>query len=93
MAIEVMTITAPAYWASALVNGDYSGLGEQEAAWCREWQQNNAPWYVVDVARDDAGEAVEPYFTWSYALHACGCCDDNVRGGDVLEYVAHKREA
>lgn len=38
--IQTETVTLPAYWASALINGDYSGCDKQESrdinAWLRE---------------------------------------------------------
>jgi hypothetical protein len=33
--IEVDTVTLPAYWASALINGDFSGLESNEAERCQ----------------------------------------------------------
>lgn len=66
--------TAPAEWASALVNGDYSGLDAAETAACREWLAGIAPARVV-------GAAGEPRFTWHFRLYG-GTAD----GGDVLDY-------
>jgi hypothetical protein len=74
MSIKVATITAPAYWASYLVNGDSSGLDDHEEALADDWARNQEPWYVVGVTDD------EPRFTWCYALH----------GGDVLDYILHR---
>lgn len=85
MAIEVDTVTAPDYWASYLVNGDHSGLESDEKAACDVWQEGLGDWYVVDVARDESGEAQEPRFTWSYSLYG-----GTASGGSVVDYVAHK---
>jgi hypothetical protein len=65
-----------ACWASYLVNGDASGLTDDERkladAWCdRELGPNDA---IVDC-----GEA---YFTWSYGLYTGA----PFRGGDVVDY-------
>ncbi len=66
--------TAPAVWARALVNGDYSSLDVADTLACRAWQESILPAEVVGT--DD-----EPRFTWSYRLYG-GSYD----GGDVLDY-------
>lgn len=66
--------TAPAEWACALVNGDYSGLDANEAAACRAWQESILPARVV------ATEGL-PRFTSSYRLYG-----GLYEGGDVLDY-------
>ncbi len=84
MAIETDAVTLPSYWASALINGDTSGMDDTEitdmeaelAALSRDG------WSVIDVARDDDGEAQEPRFTWSFNLYGGNCA-----GGDVLDYT------
>lgn len=86
--IEVTEVTAPAYWASYLVNGDSSGIDENEKALCDAWKAQQKPWYVVDIARDEDGEAQESRFTWSYALYGGDCS-----GGDVVDYVLHKESS
>ena len=68
------TYTAPAAWASALVNGDYSGLDDADTLACRAWQESILPARVVSCDG-------EPRFTWSYRLYG-GLYD----GGDVLDY-------
>jgi hypothetical protein len=81
-------VTLPAYWASALVNGDYSGLDDGEAAHVEKIISDLASdgWYVVDVKRNDDSEAEEARFTWCYQLYnAYG----DARGGDVLDYIVH----
>lgn len=88
MAIECGIVTGAAHWASYLVNGDDSGLDAREKALCDAWAERLArdSYYVVDVARDDTGEGLEPRFSWSYGLHT----GDDCRGGDVLDYVVHR---
>ena len=66
--------TAPAIWASALVNGDYSGLDDADSLACRAWQKSILPAEV-------AGTEGEPRFTSSYRLYG-GLYD----AGDVLDY-------
>jgi len=84
--MDTDTITLPAYWASALVNGDYSGLDGDEAARCERAENELAArgWRVVDVTRGEDGEAEESRFTWSYGLYDP---DAGVSGGDVLNYT------
>ena len=83
--IEVTILTAPAAWATALVNNDWSGLTGEEAIACRAWIVQQKPWSVVDVARDDDGNCADPRFTWSFSLYG-----GTASGGDVLDYVAHR---
>ena len=84
MAIEVDEITAPACWASALVNRDRSGLTDNEErelnAALERWQAKG--WRVVDVKRNEDGEGEEPRFTWYYDMYG-----GTARGGDVIDYV------
>lgn len=86
MSIEVDTVTLPAEWAPALINGDRSGLSDDEVAALDGYLARYAAkgWRVVDVARDDNGEPCEPYFSWSYGFHG-----GTARGGDLLLYVIH----
>ena len=65
-----------ACWASYLINGDASGLTDEERkladAWCdRELGPDDA---IVDCG--------EPYFTNHYALYTGAA----YRGGDVVDY-------
>jgi len=81
--IETDTITLPAAWASALVNGDYTSFDydgdDAEAARCEaaEIDLANNGWSIVDAPG-------EPYFTWSYRLYDSGA---DCMGGDVLDYT------
>jgi hypothetical protein len=65
-----------ACWASYLINGDASGLSDEERAladaWCERELGPNAA--IVDCG--------EPYFTWHYDLHTGA----PYRGGDVVDY-------
>lgn len=87
MVIEVTLITGPAYWASALVNGDTSGMDEEEITLMNAWLEHHKPWYIVDVARDLNGEGIEPRFTWFYSLYG-----GTAKGGVILDYVAYKHD-
>lgn len=81
MTIETHTITFPAHWASAVVNGDESGLDDAEIARMNAWLEDELAggWYVVSTTED------EPRFTWSYDLYG-----GNADGGMVLDYVVHR---
>jgi hypothetical protein len=73
---SIYVATGAACWASYLINGDASGLNEQERnladAWCeRELVPNDA---IVDCG--------EPYFSWSYRLYT----GSPFNGGDVVDY-------
>lgn len=74
---ETRTAIGAAYWASYLINGDSSGLTDDEIKLCDAWcERELAP--VEQVC--DCGE---PYFSWSYGLYTGADC----RGGDLVEYT------
>jgi len=85
--ITVHKVTGPAVFASYLVNGDESGLDYIDKSYADKWLKNIAPWFVVDVDRDNEGNAIEQRFTWSYDLHG-----GNSRGGDVIDYICHEHK-
>lgn len=80
MSVECNTTTLPSYWASALINGDYSGLDDNEAERCRAAVERLAAdgWSVVSDEEDSER------FTWHYDLYDpdAGCS-----GGNVCDYV------
>lgn len=81
--ITTRTITAPAAWASALVNGDFSGLDADESTACSRWKQRELSIGESVVSTvDDA----EPRFTKSFRLYG-----GDAEGGDVLDYVVMSR--
>lgn len=89
MTIETGLVTGAAYWASYLVNGDASGLEPEEKALADAWLERLGEGVrVVDVERDEDGEACEARFSWSYGLHTGA----DVSGGDLLDYVTHHRK-
>jgi hypothetical protein len=83
-AFTVETVTLPECWASALINGDVSGLSDREVDALDSWDRANPTVRIVDVERDAEGNAVEARFTWSFDLYG-----GSGRGGSVLDYVAH----
>jgi hypothetical protein len=75
------TVTGAAYWASYFINGDASGLVQEEKNWADAW-----------IARElEPGEDIvdcgEPYFTRHYGLHT----GTPFSGGDVVDYTVLKR--
>lgn len=85
MAIQVTTITAPAYWASAFINGDISGMESDEIAAYEAFCETLDGWEIVSTEDDEDGNPAEPRFTWSFDLYG-----GTARGGEVLDYVALK---
>lgn len=81
--IETDTITLPAYWASAIINDDWTGISDDaEAERCRRQIDQLAMdgWRIVSTE----GEA---YFTWSYKVHDPGA---DCTGGEVIDYVIYR---
>lgn len=77
MKLLTRTVTAPAAWASALVNGDQSSLTAEDVVALNAWRKRElAPGESV-VGTGDG----EPYFSKAYWLY-----DDRFSAGDVLEY-------
>jgi hypothetical protein len=50
--IETDEFDAPAYWASAFINGDTSGLEEKELEEFEAWCAKHPQFYVVDVSEE-----------------------------------------
>lgn len=72
------TVTAPAAWASALVNGDQSSLTVDDVVALNAWIKRD-----LEPGESVVGtvEGAEPYFSKSYWLY-----DNRFQAGDVLEY-------
>jgi hypothetical protein len=77
MAMLFDQITGPAHWASYLVNGDASGLLDDEKAKADAWLEREGVAYVVGCS-DNA------HFTWHMRLYAP---ELDCEGGDVLDYT------
>jgi hypothetical protein len=78
---QTHTVIGSAYWAPYLINGDASGLNDDEIAWCDAW-------YARELSSDeDIVDCDEPYFSWSYGFYT-GC---PFTGGDLVEYIVIKR--
>jgi len=81
MSIAVTKEIAPSVWASYLINGDASGLDDDDIAACYAWCEAMEPAYVVSTVDED------PWFTWSYALYG-----GTASGGNVFTYVLHRQK-
>ena len=81
---KFFNIIAPAYWASYFVNDDASGLTDSEQAQADAWLAREGV-TILDVVRDENGEAVEPYFSYHVQRYAP---EVDYKGGDLLDYQA-----
>lgn len=85
--METDTVTGPACWASALINGDDSSFsldedgGAAEIAALDAWASRLAAdgWSVVSVVEGSER------FTWSYRLHG-----GMAEGGEVCDYIVRR---
>ena len=80
MTIQVTTITAPSRWASYLVNGDASGMEDDERKLCDIWLgvQLFDGWRIVSCDGEE-------YCSRAYPLTFGDPCM-------VIDYIAHKAE-
>ena len=78
--MRVKQVTGPAAFASALINGDQSGLSTDDVIALNKWLN----YYLEpgDSVVSTSDDEPEPYFSWSYWLY-----DERYRGGDLLRYV------
>lgn len=79
--IETDTIAAPACWASALINGDESGLEQEDIDAMNNWLTDliSDGWRVCDTIG-------EPFFSWNYSLYG-----GTALGGDLLGYTIFRK--
>ena len=80
MTLSVSEAVGSAYWASYLINGDATGLTDEEEALCDAWQALQAPAFVVGTLNDE-----EPWFSWSYGMYT----GSSYSGGNCLTYTLH----
>lgn len=72
--MKTLKATLPAFLASALVNGDSSGLSEDDEKWVKAAHDYAAPGYFVDVSE-------ETWFAWRNELPGFNL------GCDVAEFT------
>lgn len=77
MTNEHEQITGPAHWAPYLINGDISGLTDEDIEAINLWLEREG---VAEVL--SCGD--EAYFTWHMKLH---CPELGCNGGSVLDYT------
>jgi hypothetical protein len=70
--MKILTVTLPAFLASALINNDTSGLEPGDLKWVKVAQ---------DYCEGDIVDVGEPYFSWGCELPGY------TLGGDVAEYT------
>ncbi len=77
------TLQGAAHGACYLINGDASGLTDEEIAECDRWCERELAdnEEIIDVG--------EPYFSWSYGFHT----GSKFKGGELAEYTVFERHA
>lgn len=80
---EVDTISLPSHWASALVNGDFSGVEDEDARHIELMMSKlgQEGWHVVGTSDE------EPRFTNHYQVHNPY---SQSHGGEVMDFVIHR---
>jgi hypothetical protein len=63
MQTELITLSAPEYWAPALINGDWSGLNAEQAAQARD--------FLVGEGIASVETCEEGGFMWRARRHMC----------------------
>lgn len=75
--MKTTTYTLPAHWACALINGDESGMEEEEIAAMNDWLRNFKPGACIDCTG-------EPEFCHSHDA------DGYELSGDCLTYTFYE---
>ena len=71
--MKITEYTLPEYWASALINGDYSGLAEEEAAALEAWLEDEKPGLCVGCT--DEREFRSRHDAYAHCPYASNCLD------------------
>lgn len=88
MPIQSDMVTAPAHWACYLINGDAGMMDDSDIAACDAFSARLGAWYIVDVARNENGDAIEARFSWH-----CRYYGATYSGGDLIDYMVHRESA
>lgn len=80
--MEFYSLHLPNFWGSALVNGDYSGLTQQEESelnrFVKHWQ-NDLDFNLVDIPSDENACIESSFMKYHDACNvgvlACDCCE------------------
>ena len=79
--MKTETYELPAFWASALINDDWTGLEDEDESALKAWLEAFEPGYCIDVSD-------EPFFTkWHDAQEYVLACDGLVYTFQFLEEV------
>ena len=79
--LTIYSATGAASWASYLINGDASGLSDEERALADAWRKREVR---PNCAIVNYGE---PYFSWNYDLVTGAIfAGSTSRSGDVVDY-------
>ena len=70
--IDTTTYTLPEFWASALINDDYTGLEDMDAALLNEWLDEYQPGFCVGCT--DSAEFT-PWHDATTKVGAADCLD------------------
>jgi hypothetical protein len=73
--MELETYILPAHWAPALVNGDYSGLFDDDDIAIDSWFAATFPHGALCVDVSDSGEDFRRYHDASAYALACNCAE------------------
>lgn len=76
-------ITAPDYWACYFINGDATGMTDEEIKNADFFIEQNDIISVIDVVENSER------FTWSYDLYDTRAC---VSGGTVVDYIVEVKQ-
>ena len=71
--MKITDYTLPEYWASALINGDYSGLDDAEVEALEAWQEDEKPGLCVGC--DDEREFRANHDASAFWPYAGNCLD------------------
>lgn len=77
--VTTETELMPAHWANYLINGDPSGMEDNDITRCDEHIDKIIGFRDASVTVEDDAE---PFFSWSFDLHG-----GNAKGGELLEYT------
>jgi hypothetical protein len=77
--MQTFTTPGPAFLASALINGDASGLSDEDMA--------ELDWFTSYIEGADVVDCGEPYFSKSFGLFSTG----RYSAGNLVEYTCIRR--
>lgn len=73
--MKTAVVILPAFWASALINNDFSGLDAEDAATVRTWQTDTASAYGAALGCSDDEFYTAFHDARKYVAGQCACLD------------------